>query len=62
VGEEAVRERRADGSVVLGLGVSNPDAFRSFALGFLGHAEVVAPEQLRRDIIDWLEATAGVKA
>src|SRR5207248_10765544 len=55
VGEGAVRERRADGSVVLALEVSNRDAFRSFVLGFLDHAEVLSPAELRLDLIDWLE-------
>ena len=61
-GSSAVRERRPDGSVVLALSVANRDAFRSFVLGFLDHAEVVAPEELRADTVSWLEdlvATPG---
>jgi proteasome accessory factor B len=57
VGEESVVENRPDGSVVLALPVSNHEAFRSFVLGFLDHAEVLAPAELRRDLVDWLEAT-----
>ena len=56
VGEEAVAERRDDGSVVLVLPVSNPVAFRSFALTFLEHAEVLGPPELRDDLIASLEA------
>jgi proteasome accessory factor B len=53
-GEGAVRERRPDGSVVLALGVTNRDAFRSFVLGFLDHAEVLGPPELRSEMVDWL--------
>jgi proteasome accessory factor B len=56
VGDEAVAERRDDGSVVLVLPVSNPLAFRSFALTFLEHAEVLEPPELRDDLIAGLRA------
>ena len=56
VGESAVRERRPDGAVVLALEVSNRDAFRSFVLGFLHHAEVLSPPELRHDMVQWLQA------
>jgi proteasome accessory factor B len=56
VGEDAVAERGDDGSVVLVLPVSNPLAFRSFALTFLEHAEVLDPPELREDLIAGLEA------
>ena len=55
VGADAVVERRADGSVVLAMRVTNRDAFRSFVLGFLDHAEVLEPPELRHDMIAWLE-------
>ena len=45
-----------DGSVVVELAVTNRDAFRSFVLGLLDHAEVLAPPELRADVVDWLEA------
>ena len=56
VGEEAVAERRPDGSVVLALAVTNRSAFRSFVLGFLDHAEVLGPPELRDDVVAWLES------
>jgi proteasome accessory factor B len=59
VGPDAVRERRADGAVVLALEVSNRDAFRSFVLGFLDHAEVLSPPELRKDMVVWLEELVG---
>ena len=45
-----------DGSVVFDLSVRNPDAFRSFVLTFLEHAEVIEPDDLRADLEGWLEA------
>ncbi len=56
LGEEAVREIRADGSVVFEVAVTSTAAFRSFVLGFLEHAEILAPERLRRDMVEWLGA------
>jgi proteasome accessory factor B len=56
VGAAAVREERPDGSVVLAVPVTNREAFRSFALGFLDHAEVLGPPELRADVVTWLEA------
>jgi proteasome accessory factor B len=58
LGEDAVVEHRDDGSVVVELAVTNQDGFRSFVLGFLEHAEVVAPDELRAGFVDWLEALA----
>lgn len=59
VGPDAVEEWRPDGSVVLAVRVTNRDAFRSFVLGFLDHAEVLGPSELRADLVDWLEALCG---
>ena len=56
LGADAVSERRPDGSVVLRVRVTNRDAFRSFVLGFLDHAEVLAPPDLRGEVASWLEA------
>lgn len=53
VSPEAVAEQ-ADGSVVLTVAVTNRDAFRSFVLGFSDKAEILEPEELRSDLIDWL--------
>lgn len=36
--------------------VRNREAFRSFVLTFLEHAEVLDPPEMRADIISWLEA------
>ena len=53
-GRAAVVEERDDGSVVLELSVTNLDGFRSFVLGFLEHAEVLGPDEVRADIVHWL--------
>ncbi len=58
-GASEVEERRPDGSVVLAVPVANPEAFRSFALTLLDHAEVLSPPEARADVVQWLEATAG---
>jgi proteasome accessory factor B len=62
LGEESVLERRRDGSVVLSVPVANLDAFRSFVLGLLDHAEVLDPPAVRGAIVQWLEALAGAAA
>jgi proteasome accessory factor B/proteasome accessory factor C len=59
LGEEAVTERRADGSVVVELSVVNREAFRTFVLGLLEFAEVLEPEELRSDVVAWLDAIAA---
>lgn len=45
-----------DGSVTATLDVRNIDAFRSFVLSFLEHAEILKPADLRTDFVEWLEA------
>jgi proteasome accessory factor B len=62
VGEGAVVSRRQDGSVVLDVAVSNRGALRTFVLGFLDHAEILGPEDLRDEMIRWLERLAGAGA
>lgn len=54
VGADAMTRRRSDGAVELSLMVRNLEAFRTFVLGFLHHAEVLAPAHLRDDIVTWL--------
>ena len=47
---------RPDGSVTATLDVRNINAFRSFVLSFLEHAEILEPADLRTDFVEWLEA------
>lgn len=58
LGDARVVEEETEGGVVVELTVTNRDAFRSFVLGFLDHAEVLAPPELREDLIDWLQGAA----
>lgn len=55
-GDDALIHERPDGSVELELTVTNEEAFRTFALGFLEHGEVLAPPSMRAAMIAWLEA------
>jgi proteasome accessory factor B len=59
LGEGAVAERRRDGAAVFEVAVTNWPAFRSFVLGFLDHAELLAPPQRRRELRAWLEDLAS---
>ncbi len=51
-------EELPDGGVVAAMDVRNEDAFRSFVLSFLDHAEILEPPDLRDGMIAWLEAFA----
>jgi proteasome accessory factor B len=59
LGAAAVTERHQDGSVVVDMAVVNIGAFRAWLLGLLDHAVVLSPEELRRDVIDWVTPLAG---
>lgn len=58
VGPDHVVTEEPDGSIVVELPVTNRDAFRSFVLGFLHHAEIIDPPGLRSDLVRWLEPLA----
>jgi proteasome accessory factor B len=45
---------QTDQATVFRFQVRNVDAFRSFVLGFLHHAEVVSPPHLREDLLAWI--------
>lgn len=49
-------DTEGDGAVVVSLPVTNRAALRSFVLSFLDHAEILEPEELRRDLVEWLQA------
>lgn len=49
-------EELTDGDVIAEMDVRNVEAFRSFVVSFLEHAEVLEPPELRQSMIDWLEA------
>lgn len=61
LGDEAVRDRRTDGSVLVEVPCSNSMAFRSWVLGFGDHAEVLEPTEQRQAIVEWLTRVVGAR-
>jgi len=59
---DATVEPGPDGSVEIELAITNRAAFRSFVLGFLEHAEVLAPPDVRADVMAWLTRSAEISA
>lgn len=59
LGEDAVVGRDERGGVTVRLEVTNTEAFRSWLVGLLDHAEVLAPPVLREDLMRWLSELAG---
>ncbi len=55
VGEDRVRARHTDGSIEIDVPCANLPAFRSWLFGYVEHAEVLAPDEVRADVIGWLE-------
>lgn len=63
LGEDIAAEPQPDGSVIFTVPVVKHDAFQSFVLGFLEHAELLEPLEWRDRIRQWLAAMAdGVPA
>lgn len=52
-------EHDVDGSAVFEVEVRSREAFRSLALEFLEHAEIVDPPELRADMVAWLEGVGA---
>jgi predicted DNA-binding transcriptional regulator YafY len=59
VGQSALARRQDDGSVVLHLEVTNIDALRSWLFELGDHAEVLGPDEVRAEVVSWLEAMSG---
>ncbi len=55
LGDDAVRERRADGSIVVSIPCRNRLVFRAWVLGFVEHAEVIGPPEVRAEVLSWLQ-------
>lgn len=60
LGAARVIERRDDGSIEVSVPAGNVDAFRSWILGLLDHAIVLAPADARAAVVDWLSNIAAV--
>lgn len=58
LGDATVEAHHDDGSIVVALDVVNRDAFRTFVVDLLDHAEVLDPPELRAEIVAWLRALA----
>lgn len=56
LGSSAVAEEQPDGAVRFSVPVTNRAGFRSMVLGYLDHAEVLGPPDLRAELVAWLEA------
>lgn len=61
LGAEAIVETRADGSVLFDVPVVRFEAFRTFVLGLLDHAEILEPEHWRQEMVDWLSSVSERK-
>ena len=59
LGPDVVSEPGPDGGVVYFVPVMQPEAFRTFVLGFLEHAEILEPIEWRNELVAWLEQTSG---
>jgi proteasome accessory factor B len=57
--EQHVIDRRPDGSAVIGFDVTNRDAFMGYVIGFLDHAEILEPVDLREDFVAYLREVAS---
>ena len=61
LGDAAVLSTRSDGSIVVEVPCANLDAFRSWLFGLGEHAEVMAPADVRADVVAWLQAMVGAQ-
>lgn len=59
LGDDRVLARYGDGSVEVAVPYVNADAFRTWVLGLMEHAEVLEPADLRDDVVAWLAGVAG---
>ena len=61
LGAEATMQPLDDGRFAVRFSATSLGAVRSFVLGFLEHAEVIEPVELRASMIEWLQSIAGSK-
>lgn len=59
VGVDRVLVRHDDGSIEIEVPCANLAAFRSWLFGYVEHAEVLAPEHVRAEVIGWLEGISA---
>jgi predicted DNA-binding transcriptional regulator YafY len=59
LGSSVVHRRLEDGSIEFAIEYRNPEAMRAWVLGFGPDAEVVGPDELRAEVVSWLESMAA---
>jgi proteasome accessory factor B len=59
LGEAPAEVEHEDGSVTFTVAVTSWPAFRGFVLSFLDRAELVAPADLRADLVEWVRTVAA---
>lgn len=59
LGAHRVVTRHDNGSIEVVVPCANLGAFRSWVLGLLDHAEVLAPSEVREHVVGWLEQLVG---
>jgi proteasome accessory factor B len=59
LGGDVTVEQHADGSAVVSVPVVDRGAFRAVVMNFLDHAEVLRPQDLRDDVVAYLELVAN---
>ena len=62
LGTDANVEEDDRGGAIVEMAVTNRAAFRSCVLGFLEHAEVLEPPEVRADVVAWLERAVAAGA
>jgi proteasome accessory factor B len=62
LGPEATASNLDDGRVAVRFSATSLSAVRNFVIGFLEHAEVLEPPELRTSTIEWLQAIASTHA
>ena len=55
LGSDATILEENDAATTFEVLVMNRAAFRAFVLGYLEHAEIIAPPEVRADVVEWLE-------
>jgi proteasome accessory factor B len=55
LGDDRVVAHHDDGSIEIDVPCAHLPAFRSWLFGYVEHAEVLAPEHVRAEVIGWLE-------
>lgn len=61
LGADRVTRRHGDGTIEVTVPATNQDAFRSWVIGLVEHAEVLGPPGVRAEVVSWLRAVAATE-